>query len=118
MTFPKNFLWGVSNSGFQFEMGDSAGENVDLNTDWYVWVRDSSNIRKGVVSGDLPEKGVDYWGLYKKDHAVAKQLGLNAYRIGVEWSRVFPRSTSEVEVHVGRASDGTIVKVNVDENQE
>jgi beta-galactosidase len=116
MTFPTNFLWGVSSSGFQFEMGDSAGKNVDSNTDWYVWVHDSSNIRKGIVSGDLPEKGIDYWSLYKQDHAIAKQLGLNAYRIGVEWSRVFPTSTSAVEVRVEKASDGTIVKIDVDQS--
>jgi len=46
MVFPASFLWGVSNSGFQFEMGDPAGENVDPNTDWYVWVHDPSNAEK------------------------------------------------------------------------
>ncbi|MEM3623453.1 MAG: glycoside hydrolase family 1 protein, partial [Candidatus Bathyarchaeia archaeon] len=53
--FPKKFLWGVSASGFQFEMGDLAGKNLDPNTDWYAWVHDAQNIRKGLVSGDLPE---------------------------------------------------------------
>jgi beta-galactosidase len=48
---------GPSNSGFQFEMGDSIGKNIDPNTDWYIWVHNSSNIRKGIVSSDLPEKG-------------------------------------------------------------
>jgi beta-galactosidase len=115
MAFPENFLWGVSNSGFQFEMGDSLGKNIDPNTDWYVWVHDASNIRKGIVSGDLPEKGVDYWSLFKQDHAIAKQLGLNACRIGIEWSRVFPTSTSSVDVLVEKASNGDIAKIDVDE---
>lgn len=116
MIFPANFLWGVSNSGFQFEMGSPSGENIDPNTDWYVWVHDPSNIQKGIVSGDLPEKGVNYWGLYKQDHTIAKKLGLNAYRIGIEWSRIFPTSTSAVEVGVERASDGNIAKIDVDES--
>ena len=116
MTFPESFLWGVSNSGFQFEMGDSSGNNIDPNTDWYAWVHDSSNIRKGIVSGDLPEKGVDYWGLYKQDHAIAKQLGLNAYRIGIEWSRVFPTSTSAVEVPVEKAFNGDISRIDINES--
>jgi beta-galactosidase len=115
MVFPSNFLWGISNCGFQFEMGDSTGKNIDPNTDWYMWVHDSKNIRKGIVSGDLPEKGIDYWSLYKQDHATAKMLGLNAYRIGVEWSRIFPASTSKVEVKVEKASDGNISKIDVDE---
>jgi beta-galactosidase len=115
MGFPKNFLWGVSTSGFQFEMGDMAGKNVDPNTDWYLWVHDAINIQKGLVSGDLPENSVDYWSLYEKDHNIAKNLGLNAYRIGIEWSRIFPKSTSEVKIGVERASDGNISKIEVDD---
>jgi beta-galactosidase len=116
MAFPKNFLWGVSNSGFQFEMGNSTGKNIDPNADWYVWAHDSSNIRKHIVSGDLPEKGIDYWSLFKQDHAIAKQLGLNAYRIGFEWSRIFPVGTSTVEITVEKESNGDIAKIDVDES--
>ena len=49
-------------------------------------------------------------------HTIAKQLGLNAYRIGIEWSRIFPRSTSVVEVPVEKTSDGDVAKVDVDES--
>jgi beta-galactosidase len=112
--FPENFLWGVAASGFQFEMGDPAGRNVDANTDWYVWVHDAQNVRKGLVSGDLPENGVDYWSLYGKDHDLAKRLGLNAYRVGIEWSRIFPKSTRAVAVGVECASDGNFSRIDVD----
>ncbi len=109
-------MWGAANSGFQFEMGDSAGRDIDVNTDWYAWVHDSFNRQKGIVSGDLPEKGVNYWNLYKQDHALAKSLGLNAFRIGIEWSRIFPRSTSSIEVGIEKTTDGNIAKIEVDES--
>jgi beta-galactosidase len=115
MVFPKKFLWGVSISGFQFEMGDPSGKGLDPNTDWFVWVHDSENIRKKIVSGDLPENGVNYWGLYEKDHETAKELGLNVYRIGVEWSRIFPESTRKIEVGVKKASDGNIAEIDIDD---
>ena len=115
MGFPEKFLWGASTSGFQFEMGDKAGKNVDPNTDWYVWVHDATNIRNGLVSGELPENGIDYWSLYTKDHDIAKNLGLNAYRIGIEWSRIFPKSTNTVKVGVERAPDGNISKIDIDD---
>ncbi|MBX5328049.1 MAG: family 1 glycosylhydrolase [Candidatus Bathyarchaeota archaeon] len=115
MRFPDNFLWGAAKSGFQFEMGNPNRKNVDSNTDWYAWVHDPSNINKGIVSGDLPENGINYWNLYKQDHALAKKLGLNAYRIGIEWSRIFPNNTFAVEVGVERASDGRIAKIDIDE---
>ena len=112
--FPKGFLWGVSASGFQFEMGDPSGDGLDPNTDWFAWVHDERNIKSGVVSGDLPENGVAYWKLYRQDHSLARRLGLNAYRIGIEWSRIFPKSTVDVSIEVERASDGGVALVNVD----
>jgi beta-galactosidase len=115
MVFPERFLWGASISGFQFEMGDLSEESLDSNTDWYAWVHDKQNIQNHLVSGDLPEHGVDYWGRYKDDHNIAKKLGFNAYRIGVEWSRIFPNSTANVEVGVERASDGNISDVDIDD---
>jgi len=115
MVFPEKFLWGASISGFQFEMGDPSKKSLDPNTDWFVWVHNSENIKKGLVSGDLPENGVNYWSLYEKDHDTAKELGLNAYRIGIEWSRIFPESTREIEVGVEKASDGNIAKIDIDD---
>ncbi len=96
-------------------MGDSAGLNVDSGSDWYLWVHDKTNIEKGVVSGDLPENGVDYWNLYKEDHNIARRLGLNAYRIGIEWSRIFPKSTAAVKVEFEKAADGSFAKIEVDD---
>ncbi|MFA4661406.1 beta-galactosidase BgaS [Pyrococcus kukulkanii] len=95
---PEDFLWGVSQSGFQFEMGDRLRRHIDANTDWWHWVRDEYNVKKGLVSGDLPEDGINSYELYEKDQDIAKELGLNAYRIGIEWSRIFPWPTTFIEV--------------------
>ena len=95
---PEDFLWGVSQSGFQFEMGDRLRRYIDTNTDWWHWVRDEHNIREGLVSGDLPEDGINSYELYLEDQSLAKSLGLNTYRVGVEWSRIFPWPTTGVDV--------------------
>ncbi len=116
MVFPEKFLWGVSSSGFQFEMGDPLNKSLDPNTDWYAWVHDKQNIDKKIVSGDLPEDGPNYWFLYKNDHEIAYELGLKAYRIGIEWSRIFPKSTINLKVDIEKASDGKISKINAEES--
>ena len=103
MGFPSDFLWGASTSGFQSEMGNPEGLNVDCKSDWFLWVHEKSNIEKGIVSGDFPENGVNSWDHYEKDHDVACKIGLNAYRISVEWSRIFPRSTTSVETKLEMA---------------
>ena len=113
--FPEDFWWGVSSSGFQFEMGDIEKKYIDPNTDWFKWVHDEYNIKNGFVSGDLPEDGIDYFTRYKLDHDLAVDIGLNTWRMGVEWSRIFPISTSNVDVDVYHDSYGNIIKVDVDD---
>ena len=88
---------------------------MDQYTDWFKWVHDARNIRKKVVSGDLPEGGINYWEFYKTDHNLAEGLGMNVYRLGIEWSRIFPSSTAGVNVDVDVASDG-IARVNIDQD--
>ena len=100
--FPKGFKFGFSEAGFQFEMGIS---DPDPNTDWYAWSHDEYNIKNKLVSGDFPENGAGYWDLYEKDHAMASYIGMNAARLGIEWSRIFPRSTEEVTVSVDEEND-------------
>jgi beta-galactosidase len=70
----------------------------DPNSDWFVWVHDKENISSGLVSGDLPENGPAYWHNYKVFHDNAERMGLKIYRAGIEWSRIFPKSTFEVNV--------------------
>lgn len=110
---PEKFLWGVSISGFQFEMGDKEGKYVDSNSDWFAWVHDQVNIRNKIVSGDFPENGINYWELYRKDHKLARGLGLNAFRLNIEWSRIFPKPTYEVSVGIERDSSSCISKIDI-----
>ena len=63
-------------------------------------------ISAGRVSGDVPETGPGFWNLYAADAKLAKKkLKLNAFRFGIEWSRIFPTSTAGVDVSGGIGSD-------------
>ncbi|HKP92130.1 MAG TPA: glycoside hydrolase family 1 protein [Thermoleophilaceae bacterium] len=90
--FPKDFQWGVATAGFQSEMGQ--GDWVDRSSDWWAWAHDPRNIERGVVSGDLPENGPGFFERYKHDvDLAANRLHMKAFRLSLEWSRIFPRST-------------------------
>ena len=96
MALPKGFLWGASSSGFQSEMGGSP-VNADTRTDWWAWTHDAQNQAAGRVTADRPERGPGHWNLYRRDVDLARDaLHNNAYRVGVEWSRIFPRSTAAI----------------------
>jgi len=66
------FLWGVATSAFQLEGSPYA--------DWAAWderLRSNPNV-------------TNHYFLYKKDLNLLKELGVNAYRFSLEWSRIQP----------------------------
>lgn len=99
--FPPGFLWGTAVAGFQTEAG-GVPANGDPGSDWWVWTHDATNVTNGVVSGDLPENGPGFWDRYPGDLKLAqKRLRNNAFRLGIEWSRIFPVSTAGVDIGGG-----------------
>ena len=51
-----------------------------------------------MVSGDSIARGPGFWRTWKSDlDRASKRLDNNAVRLGIEWSRIFPRSTAKVK---------------------
>lgn len=96
LSFPDDFHWGVAHSGFQAEGGP--GSPVDPNSDWYKWVHDRFNQMLGLTKG-VPENGPGAYVNYDEDAQLARdELGMNTFRMGIEWSRIFPNSTAAVDI--------------------
>jgi beta-glucosidase/6-phospho-beta-glucosidase/beta-galactosidase len=109
--FPKGFLWGTATAGFQVEAGGTPS-NVDRRSDWYAFTTDPGLIADGVVSGDQISDGPGFWRTWESDLNRARfSLDNNAIRIGIEWSRVFPRSTRGVDTGV-RFSKGELRRLD------
>lgn len=70
------FMWGVSSAGYQCE-GD------EHNSQWAAW----ENAGK---TKDRSGKAVDFYHRYEEDIQLAKAMGVNAFRLSVEWSRIEP----------------------------
>jgi beta-glucosidase/6-phospho-beta-glucosidase/beta-galactosidase len=75
-----DFLWGVATSAYQSEGGYNGPGQPQTN-----WARAERR-------GDVAEVGlaVDFWNRYQEDFIRCRELGLNAFRLGIEWSRVQP----------------------------
>jgi beta-glucosidase/6-phospho-beta-glucosidase/beta-galactosidase len=74
------FLWGVATSAYQSEGGyNGAGEPQ---TNW------AAAERQGDVA--LTGRASEFWVQYEEDFARCRDLGLNAFRMGLEWSRIQP----------------------------
>ena len=78
--FPPAFLWGAATSSHQVE-----GDN--RRNDWWQWEAREGAIHDGTRSGDA----CGWWaGRAEDDLALARELGHNAHRSSIEWSRLEP----------------------------
>jgi beta-glucosidase/6-phospho-beta-glucosidase/beta-galactosidase len=105
-SFPDGFLFGAATAGFQVEMGCPtlpAAACTDAGSDWYAYVtsprvRALSNTH--ILGGDPARTGPGHWELFASDYDLARDgLHNNSFRMSIEWSRVFPRSTVGVSGH-------------------
>jgi len=78
LVFPKNFLWGVSTASYQVE-------GCNENSQWADWERLGR-----IKSGDRSGAACDWWVNAERDFDLARDLGINALRLSVEWSRIEP----------------------------
>ncbi len=100
--FPKHFFWGASTAAHQVEGGlenqwgvwelenakdlaQTAHQRLSWLPNWHE-VKPYAEKPANYVSG----RGVEHYKHYKEDFKILKQLNMNAFRFGIEWSRLEP----------------------------
>ena len=76
LTFPDGFFWGAATAAHQVEGGNT-------NSDW--WRSEQAGLvphRSGRACGS--------WERWREDVRLLADMGLNAYRLSVEWARIEP----------------------------
>jgi beta-glucosidase len=88
--FPRGFLWGVATASYQIEGAveeDGRGQSI--------W--DTFAHAPGMTSnGDNGDLAVDHYHRYIEDVALMSEIGVNAYRFSIAWSRLLPEGTGRV----------------------
>lgn len=98
--FPEGFAWGTATAGFQVEMGCPSWSEADCPTppsDWAQWVSDPSVVSdpSAYVSGEPLSAGPGMWELFESDAERMASDGMTAYRMSLEWARLFPDGAAE-----------------------
>src|SRR4051812_39887324 len=88
--FPRGFLWGSATSAYQIEgspLADGAGPSI-----WQRFMH-----TPGLTpSGDNGDVACDHYRRYKSDVGLMRELGMQAYRFSVSWSRIHPNGKGAV----------------------
>ncbi len=79
---PEPFLWGVATSAYQSEGGFNGPDQPRTN-----WAQ-AEELGQVAHTG----AAADFLTRFEEDFAAARRIGLNAFRLGIEWSRVQPAS--------------------------
>ena len=82
--FPEGFLFGAATSAQQIEgatLEDGRGESV--------WDRFAATPGK-IEDGSNPSVACDHYHRWRDDLSLLRELGLNAYRFSIGWTRVLP----------------------------
>ena len=88
--FPDGFLWGAATSAYQIEgspLADGAGPSI-----WHRFSHSAGHT----MNGETGDVACDHYRRYADDVALMRELGLNAYRFSVSWSRVLPEGRGRV----------------------
>ena len=80
---PRGFFLGAATSAHQIEGG--------THNDWTEWEKGRyPDGTPHVAGGASAARIADSWNLWRSDVAALQLIGANAYRLGVEWSRLEP----------------------------
>lgn len=88
--FPTSFVWGTATAAYQIE-----GAVAEDGRGPSIW--DEFCDRSGVVvGGDTGTVAADHYHRWESDIELMNQLGLDAYRLSLSWSRILPTGSGAV----------------------
>ncbi|PIN11464.1 Beta-glucosidase, lactase phlorizinhydrolase [Handroanthus impetiginosus] len=89
-SFPKGFVFGTASSAYQYEGAvkeDGRGQTI--------WDKFAHSFGK-VTDFSNADVANDQYHLYSGDIDLMKDMGMDAYRLSIAWSRIYPNGTGEV----------------------
>ncbi|ESW12260.1 hypothetical protein PHAVU_008G097700 [Phaseolus vulgaris] len=88
--FPPEFVFGASTSAYQVE--GAANEDGRKPSIWDTFAH-ATNVNENVGDGDV---ACDHYHKYKEDVQLMADMGLEAYRFSISWSRLIPDGKGRV----------------------
>ncbi|KAF8657496.1 hypothetical protein HU200_060058 [Digitaria exilis] len=83
--FPKNFLFGTASSAYQYEGAVTEGGRGPS-----IWDTYTHTHPEKIANGSNGDIAIDSYHRYQEDVKIMKEIGFNAYRFSISWTRILP----------------------------
>ncbi|MGY3778385.1 family 1 glycosylhydrolase [Isobaculum melis] len=105
MSFPKNFLWGGASAANQYEGGYNEGGKGLACADL---ISGGSHATSRKITAGIKEdllypshEATDFYHHYKEDIALFAEAGFKAFRMSINWTRIFPNGNDQLPNEAG-----------------
>ncbi|PKA66702.1 Beta-glucosidase 12 [Apostasia shenzhenica] len=90
-SFPPDFVFGAATAAYQVEGAANEGGRTPS-----IWDTFTHKFPNKIGDGSNGDVAADAYHRYKEDVQLVKELGMDAYRFSISWSRVLPKGRGKV----------------------
>uniref|UniRef100_A0ACD5UBS0 Uncharacterized protein n=1 Tax=Avena sativa TaxID=4498 RepID=A0ACD5UBS0_AVESA len=94
-SFPEGFIFGTASAAYQYEGGATEGGRGPS-----IWDTFAHRHPEKIADRSNGHVADDSYHLYKEDVRLMKDMGMDAYRFSISWTRVLPGGTLKSGVNV------------------
>ncbi|KAI5322155.1 hypothetical protein L3X38_031227 [Prunus dulcis] len=104
-SFPPGFIFGSASGSYQYEGAASEGGRGPS-----IWDTYTHNHSERVADRSNGDIALDQYHKYKEDVGITKDMGLDAYRFSISWSRLLQSGKSKAICHTLSLGSSSILE--------